>query len=160
MTDTPAPRPRSPLWMRLLLIASLALNLLVIAAVASAFFTRGDRGERLRGARDLAPPPFVLAIPREDRRDLLETMGREAAPFRLDRRETRTVLMQFLAGLRAETFDAAGARALLADERIRQQNRQSTGADLFVSYLDGLSPEDRRAYADRLEGILKRRARR
>ncbi len=156
---TPPEKARASLWMRLLLIASLAVNLLVAGVVIGAIASqRGDedRGDRLRGARDLAPPPFVLAIKRDDRRAVLRSLRDTVDADGRDRAAVRADLRVILGALRADSFEPEAVRALLAAERGRSQTRQETGEDIFVGYLEGLSAEERRAYADRLERILRR----
>ena len=159
--STPTPPPRTPLWLRITLLASLAVNLLIVGIVAGAVFSRGGPGEggpvdRVLAARDLAPPPFVLALEAEDRRALVGAMRDVAAPFKEDRRTLKRRLDGFLTTLRSEPFDASAVEAFMTDQRERSSARQAAGAQAFVTYLEGLSPEDRWAYADRLERVLRR----
>lgn len=161
MTDTPKTHSRkSPAWMRVVLVASLAINLLVIGAILGSLGFGGrhrDHVERIRGARELAPPPFVIALEQDDRRALIARHQSETRGFRRDRGETRAVLSEFLSALRAEEFDAESVRNMLGDELERQRSRQEIGSDLFLDHLARMSSEERRAYADRLERTLKRR---
>lgn len=158
------PRPTSPLWMRILLLASLAVNLLIVGLIVGAMlFGRGhgDGSERLRAARDLAPAPFVLAVEREDRRALVSELRERSAPYRRrDRAEVRAALEDLLHVLREEEFDAAAIQSLMEDERRRALGRQEAGQQVMLEYLSNLSDEERRAYADRLEEIVRRFGRR
>ncbi len=160
LEQTEASKPtRSPLWMRILLLASLAVNLLIVGVVVGTVTSSpGDpeRGERLRGARDLAPPPFVLAIEREDRRALLRSLREATDSEGRDRAQVRADLQSILEALRSDSFEPDAVRSLLGAERSRSRTRQEAGEDLLVDYLTALSPEERRAYADRLERILRR----
>lgn len=162
MSETVDRPAGAPVWMRILLVLSLVVNVLILGVVIGAFARWGDGEHRdhLRGARDLAPPPFVLAFEREERRALVRDLRGRTAGMERGREAVRTDLRAILAALRSDAFDADAVRALLAAERQRSQGRQAAGEDVFVDYLEGLSPDERRAYADRLERILRRMARR
>lgn len=153
---------RTALWMRITLLISLAVNLLILGAILGAVLGRdreGGPGDRLRAARDLAPPPFVLALEPSDRRDLVRSY-REIGPDQPSRDEIRTRLQAILTELRAEAFDADALADLLADQRNRNLARQTAGSEVFVSHLSEMSHEDRQAYADKLESVLRRGAKR
>lgn len=155
--STPSP-PRAPLWVRVTLGLSLAVNLLIVGVIVGAVLGRdrdGGPADRLRAARDLAPPPFVLALEPEGRRALIREF-RESAPKRQSRSEVRARLRGILAELRSESFDADAVAALLADQRDRGTVQQAAGAEVFVRHLSAMSDEERRAYADRLEAALRR----
>lgn len=159
MTETDTSRRRSPLWMRLLLFGSLAVNLLIAGLVLGAISLRGDDDRRhLRGARDLAPFPFIIAMEPEDRRALVERFREESRPHRADRSEMRERLQTFLAALRADEFDVAIVQGLLEGERQRGRARQEAGQGVLIDYFQSMTVDQRRAYADRLERILKRRS--
>ncbi|MDU8942126.1 periplasmic heavy metal sensor [Ovoidimarina sediminis] len=162
MTGPAARAGGVPLWMRVLLIVSLTINLLVLGVVIGVVASRGDgeRADRLRGARDLAPPPFVLALEPRDRRALVGALYDRASVYSRDYEAVRRDLRVILSALRAEQFDAAGVTALLGAERGRSQGRQAAGEAVFIEYLEGLTVAERRAYADRLERVLRKYSRR
>ena len=145
--------------MRVLLAGSLAVNLLVVGVVMGAVLTR-DRSDgpadRVRTARDLAPPAFVLALPQEERRALVGEFRETTGSFRAERKAVRESVRAFLAALRAESFDAEQALEMLEGQRDRAVARQTMGAELFIRHISGMSLQDRRAYADRLEEVLRR----
>jgi len=60
---TPPPAsPRTPLWMRVLLVGALGLNFLVVGMVAASILSGGGPGAPREAARDLAGSPFVRAL--------------------------------------------------------------------------------------------------
>ena len=149
----------SPLWMRILLVVSLGLNLLVIGAVAGAVITRdrpGGPADRVRTARDIAPPAFVMALEAEDRRALVTAFRGAAPDGRPNRKAMRQTLNALLQELRSEEFDPETVHSLLASQRNAALSRQTAGAEVFVAHIAGMSAEDRRAYADRLERLLRK----
>ena len=80
--------------MRVTLFASLAVNLLIVGVVLGAVVTRdrdGGPADKMRAARDLAPPPFVFALEPQDRRALMQDF-RDAAPDRPSRADVRARL--------------------------------------------------------------------
>lgn len=152
---------RSPLWMRVTLVVSLALNLLVIGIVAGAVATRDGRndGQRTLGAaRDLGPVPFIVALEPEDRRGLARSLRGEASSLRQNREELRTRFEALLSALRADPFDAVAVAGLLGEQRAVGARRQEIGERLLLDHLAAMSLDERRAYADRLDKSLRRGA--
>lgn len=169
MTDLPpippeAPKSaRSPLWMRITLAASLAVNLLVVGVIVGSLVTRDGRGDGMRspGAlRDLGPIPFVVALEPEDRRGLIRAMRGEAASLSQNREELRARFEAFLAALRADPFDASTVAGLLGEQRQIGAQRQAIGEKLLLERLSEMSTEERQAYADRLDKSLRRGSKR
>ena len=81
----------------------------------------------------------------------------ESRPHRPGRAETRQRLEAFLTAIRAADLDVAQITSLLEGERQRGKARQEAGQAVLIDYFQSLTVEERRVYADRLEGILKRR---
>lgn len=162
MTDDPVsgnvPERRAPRWMSLLLVLSLAVNLLIAGIVIGSVATRDrDRpGGRPDLAGDLGRTPFVAALDRGDRRALARALMREAGPLRESRSELKARFESLLAAIRAEPFDRASVERLIADQRHAAGRRQELGERLLLDYLEGLTPEARRAYADRLDRSIRR----
>ena len=162
MTDDPvsgnAPERRAPRWMTLLLVLSLAVNLLIAGMVIGSVATRDrDRhGGRSDLAGDLGRTPFVAALDRDDRRALARALMREAGPLRESRYELKSRVESLLSAIRAEPFDRAAVERLIADQRHAAGRRQELGERLLLDYLEGLSTEARRAYADRLDRSIRR----
>ncbi|MEM1065061.1 MAG: periplasmic heavy metal sensor [Pseudomonadota bacterium] len=166
MSDTqaapdPGTKPRCPLWMRLTLVASLAVNLLIAGIVGGAMLGKGDRGpgQEFRAARDLGPMPLVMALERDDRRVLGRSLRSEAQGMRLSREEMRARFEALLVALRAEPFAPDVVAGLLSEQRGLAAERQSLGQDKLLAHFASMSAGERRAYADRLEASLRRGSR-
>lgn len=164
MTDTPPPQaPKgTPLWIRIALVVSLAVNLLIAGIVIGASVTR-DRGANpvraeIAAARDLGPLPFVVALEREDRRALARALRGEAASLRQNREELRVRFESLLTALRAEPFDAETVRGLMREQREIAVRRQEIGERILLERLGEMTPAERNAYADRLDRSLRRGA--
>ncbi|MHA7877141.1 periplasmic heavy metal sensor [Roseivivax sp.] len=142
-TQGTPPAPRTPRWLKLVLFASLALNLAVLGLVAGTVINRGPPH------RAEAPPGVVYmrALPAEDRRAVFRSLRDARRGLAQPGREGARALEM----LRADPFDAAGFAAL-----IERQNRQGdalrdAGQAALIARLDEMGPEGRAAYADRLE---------
>lgn len=132
--------------LRLLLLGSLALNLLVIGlAVGAIWRFGGDHGHR---------PPLPMAatlyraLPDADR-DYL----RQHAHGRLDARQTRRAqdMAELAAALRASPFDAARFAALLEQHEMRRAEGHEVMRAALIDRIAAMDTGARAAYADRIE---------
>jgi len=129
---------------RIVLLASLAVNLLVVGLVAGALLDRDDRRPGFRGQ------PLVSALPDADRAALRDELGRP------DREDRRARFRALLDAIRAEPFDAAALRDLLATERARGQDRAARFETAIIARLSGMDAAARADYARRLEQMIRR----
>lgn len=156
-THSPEPRRGAPRWMKVVLVLSLALNLLVIGAIIGAVTSgagkwRGAHGPGAAGA-------LTKALSEEDRRAIKRQMVREFMPQREARQAHRATMATLLEQLRAPEFDAAAVSASMTQIGAHFQTRFDTGQMLLVERLSAMSAAERAAYADRLEAALTRRKR-
>ncbi|CUH82452.1 periplasmic heavy metal sensor [Tropicibacter naphthalenivorans] len=139
-------------WLRVVLFASLALNVLVIGLAVGAVL----HGPPDRGKRDRDPAlPFTRAFDDHQRGELRDRL-------RADFDATRGQGPGFMAGyqealsvLRADPFDADRLRDLLDDQGRVADARRKRGQDVLATYLGSLTPSERAAYADRLQAELE-----
>ena len=145
--------PASPRWMRLLLVASLALNLL-IAGTGVGMILRG--GPPPVAVRDLGFGPFAAALSPEDRAELRRAWLARTGTQDDGRRAVRADIRALLDTLRADPFDPGALRAIIARGTVRTTGRLQLGMSLIEGRVLALSPKDRLAFADRLERELRR----
>lgn len=139
-----------------LLFFSLALNLLVVGAVAGLVLTGGPKGDPGRGAVDFGTGPLVRAMADEDRAALRETL-RESRPFdRGDRIEMRQNTRALITLLREDTLDVSAVRDVIGRQQQRLRAGQDQLLDAWLGQIDAMTPEARAAYADRLAGQMRR----
>ena len=142
---TEAPTRRWPRWRSVLLVVSLALNLLVIGVVATA-------AVRYR----LAPPPsvaqatvysFARTLPDERRRTIWDATRAERQALRPYRIELRRARAEVRSALAAEPFDLARYRS--AHDRLLEAEVQARRAAhvLLEKVATRLTPDERRAFA-------------
>lgn len=156
-TSSPARRN----WLRWLLIASLALNLLIGGAVAARFFMP-ERMERMMGlnnATQLLPRRFLHDLPRERRRQLLDVLKAHGEAFRAARTEMRAATAQLAAALEADPYVAADAESAIMAFSSAGGGVIKTGEAAAREVLAMLTPEERKMLAKRLRERPGRRRR-
>ncbi|MDU8909970.1 periplasmic heavy metal sensor [Aestuariicoccus sp. MJ-SS9] len=157
MADATGPKRGMTGWIRAVLFASLALNLL-IAGIAAGMYWRGgpDRGPR---DRDFAAP-YARALGDEQRGTLRRALRREFLANRPERGALAQGYVAASAALRAEPFDRAALEAVLEGQARQAQTRQEIGRRVMIDFLSNMSAEDRAAFADRLDQEIDRLSRR
>lgn len=156
----PGPPARSPLWMRAVLVVSLALNLLVAGMIGGAVLSGGGPGAAREAARDLAGMPFVRALSPQDRRVFVRELRGQRDSLRESRAELLARFESLLATLRAEDLDVVALERILKAQREAAAAHQRLGERLVLAQFEEMTVDERRAYADRLEVDLRRPRRR
>ncbi|MGJ8615458.1 MAG: periplasmic heavy metal sensor [Sulfitobacter sp.] len=150
--------------LRWVLAASLGLNLLFVGVFVGAAYRQaggpGSHGDGAQMTRGYATP-YVQALPRETRRALHQTLRNgDQAGARLSRKARRALYAQMIATLRATPFDPTAATDVLSAQRDAVLGVQSLAQSMWLKEVTDMTPDERAAYADKLEKILKRGPRR
>ncbi|MEL7115321.1 MAG: periplasmic heavy metal sensor [Pseudomonadota bacterium] len=160
MVDTPTPDPmpkkRRVPWSKVLLVASLAVNLLVIGLIAGTILGKGPR-DRNPVLRDLGYGPLIAALPSETKREMTAALRSNDGPIRENRRALRRDFETFLDLLRAETVDEARLNEVISRKWSRISERREIGQELLVRQILAMTPGERVAYADKLDRRLRNR---
>lgn len=163
-TPTRVREPRQPRrWPKVLLAASLTLNVLVLSVIAGAY-VRDHRDHRVD--RRSPPPersvlregglmPFYDAMPRDARRKMAEAFRASERGFGPDRAALAADFRNFVGALRAEPFEAERLEKLLEAQQARAQARVSAGREILIAQIAGMSPEERAEFADVLEELFR-----
>lgn len=149
-------------WVKPVLAVSLALNLLVAGAVGGAVWRHGSEHDARGGAHSRAGEArserggsFIMlrALERDDRRAILRSLksGSGADTF-----SPRAHMQTMLEVLRAEPLEPAKMDALIATQQAAGLRRQEALALAWRDTVVGMTQAERVAYADRLEGLLRR----
>lgn len=149
----PAPG-RSPRWMRILLVISLALNLLIIGAVIGAAVTGGGKWQK--GPRDGATAAIAHALSDADKKALRRQMAAEFVSKRDMRRAIRTEVEALAELMRSPEFSKPALDAQLRKIQTQITGGVSSVQALISERLSEMNANERAAYADRLEEVLKR----
>jgi uncharacterized membrane protein len=142
-------------WERRILVVSLGLNVLVIAAISAAVLSGARDGGRHSSGREVASP-YIGAFERSDKRAMRDLMRMQLPDRRETRGAIRADMFEFVALLRAESFDAAAALELMERQFARTQSVQALGRELSVERISAMTRTERLAYADRFEALLER----
>ena len=154
-TQTPGEKPKSGRGLRIALALSVALNLAVLGVVAGAMLRDGP-GMRAAMVRDLGFGPYTEALAPEDRKALRRALFDRAPEIRDTRRLMREDTGALLDLLRADSFDAEAFKARMEAQHARMEKQLRLGQDLLQDFIAAMTPEARRAFADRLEAGLRR----
>jgi uncharacterized membrane protein len=142
-----AKKPAGNRTLKILLAASLALNVGIAGVVGGAMLRDGPPG----GGRDFGMGPLSDALSKDDRKALRKSFVDHHPDIRGDRREMRAEFDAVVVALRAEPFDPAALDQALAAVAGRNQALLDSGRLLVAERLKAMSPGDRAAFADRLE---------
>ncbi len=152
----PAPAPRPRRWLRWLLVASLALNLLLLGAAAGQMLRARFGAAHPVVLRDLSFGPYTEAMSPADRAALRRAFADRAPPLREVWRAQRDEQAAIIAALRAEPFDPAALAAILETQAGRSMARLRTGQTVLLERIAAMGAADRAAFADRLEAAFRR----
>ncbi|MGP6087552.1 periplasmic heavy metal sensor [Antarctobacter jejuensis] len=140
-------------WLRVLLFVSLAFNLLVVGLVIG-FVLNGP--PKPRGDRTDPVLPYTRAFDQDQQRELRQALRRS---FRSEGQGVRDGYLSdyetALELLRADPFDAERIAEVLKAQAARGVDVRQRGQKVLSGYLAAMSPEERRAYADRLEAEVE-----
>lgn len=154
--DDNQPKQGKP-WTRILLVVSLGINLLIAGAVVGAYVTGG--GERRAGndgPRDNWAGPYGRALSKEDRAEMRKSFEGRRSWFRDTRRQMRGFGTEMAAAVRAEPFDPSVVKDILDRQRAVQSSVHGEGQALLIERLTDMSPDQRAAFAEKLEKGLRR----
>jgi len=159
-------RPRGAgRWLKLALVASLALNLVVIGAMVSRWAgyhrDHGHRHWRHSDARHMPPGMrlYAQAMPEPARERLRAEVAARKETWTKRRAALRAHVDEMVRTLRAEPFDAARLAELMAAQHAAMAGMIGEGQQLMVGQIAAMNPGDRSLFADRLERMLAERRR-
>lgn len=143
----------SPRILRLALAASVAVNLAVAGVVAGAVLRDPPPPDPDRG------PAFGMydrAFTEADRKALRQGFRDHKPAFREGWRALQQDTADLVANLRADPYDPARTADIFARQAERGERMMQLGQGVVAEYLAAMSPEDRHAFAQRLEDRLHR----
>ena len=152
MSDATQPSRFSPRTLRWALVASLALNVLIIGTVAGTLcFSRFGHGPHGEGFKQSPLLRFARTLPRE-RSDMIRQKFADAQPnMEALRKGIRDARASVREALMAETFDQAKFNAALDGVVQAETNVARARTTLFGESVGQLTPEERRQLHEWLE---------
>ena len=154
MADDMTPKPKR--IFRIVLVASLALNLAFLGVIGGAF-ARSKAGGGAPSGIELGVGPLGRALSDDDRREVARNMRERTNLTRGDRGAPRRTIRDIQELLRQDSVDAAALEEILDRASRRSSELQAAAQDALVEHISGMSAQDRAAFADRLEQTSRRR---
>ena len=148
------PAPRKPRrWLRIALIASLALNVLFIGFAASSAYHFS--GKHWRGQAPVAQVmrqgrKFIHDMPRERRRELWAMIKQRRGEFAVNADELRTAVQALAEALKQEPFDTGRTEQALMQLQGQAQSMLDRGRGVTLEVISALSQSEREDFARRL----------
>lgn len=141
--------------MRILLFVSLAFNLVIVGLVVGMFAKGGPPPRDYHRSDPVLP--FTRAFDDDQRKELGRELRRS---FWQKEKKARggwvESYQEALEVLREDPFDRARFDTVIANQKALAESRRGNGQEILSDYLEKLSPEERAAYADRLEEEISR----
>ena len=154
MTETPSPSSGGR-WLRVVLVLSLALNLLVAGLVVGSAWKWRQSGGPARSV-EFSMGPIGRALAVEDRRAMSQALRDRPDLRPPNPREMRAVTEELIVTLRETPFRPERFAEQLQTIRNRSQAIQQAGQLALVEIVAGMSDAERAAFADRVEAQSRR----
>ncbi len=132
--------------MKSVIIASLALNLLVIGALATAWVRHGGKHFHHGGIERSLIHFAYRKLPREKRRALRQAWRKERDTLRPLFNDVRDARKKFGSVLQAEKYDRAAVETALATVWQKRSLVRQRGSQKFLDLLETLTDEEKRAF--------------
>lgn len=154
MTDT-TENTAKPMrrWVKFLLAASLAMNLLVIGAVGSAIFAF-KTGSGPFGAHKMGSSPFSFALSRQDRKRIGREIRQQMQSQHKDLPKPGQIYLELQRAMTAEVYDKDAVHALITAHQDTGMKQQAIAQRLFLERLDNMTVAQRQKFAKRLGHII------
>lgn len=144
-------------WWTALLIASLALNLFIGAAIATRYFTHGGP-QRFIGVSytQLIPRGFFAEMPSDRRKVLLDILKQYRKDFRADREGTESVAAKLADALVTEPYDVEKVKLVVSEFAGQSGKLAARGGDAALDIIALLSPGERKILAEAIRDRASR----
>ena len=142
-------KPRMGRGMRILLILSLAFNLLIVGLAVGAVLSGGPKGHR-----DARMPAHVRALDHEDRRAIGQDIRAAYRAGTFGKRAERQQSERLADLIAAQPFDRVAVGALSDEIEAGKRIRFEVARDIWLDRVEAMSPQARVAYAERLREVL------
>lgn len=144
---------------RIALGVSLALNLLVLGAVAGSVWRHNAHDARgpKSGTNSSFAIPYLRALPKPARQQMREIAMRGGSDQKGYHANRVKMQREVTAAIRAEPFDAQALKRVVSDQRDRALERDAQFQQAWLSVIEGMDTAARQAYADKLDAMMARR---
>jgi uncharacterized membrane protein len=138
-------------WLKLALIASVALNLVIVGAGVTRYFMPGPPDRMVMGSQmQLFPRKFFSELEKPRRVELLRVFRGYDPAFREGRAAARAQIRELAAVLDAEPYDPAKVKAAVEGFTERSASLAASGGEAALTLIGKLTPEERKLLARQL----------
>ncbi len=143
---------RSSRWIKIALVASLAVNLLFVGGGIARFAMHGGPPERFANSSQmqLIPRRFLGDVGGERRRELLAIFKTYGPSFKEGRKTVRAQVMALADALDAEPYDPARTKAAIAQFGSASATLMETGGNAAEEMIGKLTPDERKLLAQHI----------
>ncbi|KJZ19682.1 periplasmic heavy metal sensor [Loktanella sp. S4079] len=138
--------------MRIVLVASLALNL-AVAGLAIGAVTSGKLRDGPPRSFDLGLGPVARALSPEDRREVARALRRARPANDFD---IRVQFSRLIGAVRADPFSVDTLRSLMAEQSQMSEQLRFNAQEVLIDHLASMTVQERNEFADRLVDELSR----
>jgi len=148
-----APKTRRWSWLWIALIASLAINLAIVAAIVSHQAVGPHRHRSITGPgfTQILPRAFFRELDRDRRDELVGELREHRKGFRELRKNLRQKARDVASALRAEPYDEATVTKALEVYQAEAQTMVGRGRNIAENFFKRLTPDERKLIADQIE---------
>ena len=144
-------------WRSWLLIGSLALNLIIIGAIAGSALRGPDRAPRGKMTQPDLLRDLVQAVPKDQRGELRKDLNAKRDELRGMRTEMQSRRQDLVRVLVSPEFDISQIVAIFDDHRVILSRIASGGHEIIIRRIEAMSPEEREEFAQNIERYQDRR---
>ncbi len=149
MTDKTKPAKKP--WMKILLIASLGLNLAIAGMVVGAMIRHHGRGHEAGFSGNFAMRGFMHALPDDKRMDVRRFFQQNRGSMRANRESINEAMLEIHKVILAKPFDQAALNAAFDAQRARVSEVTKDAQTAFVAIVAGMSDKERQSFVKTLE---------
>lgn len=146
------PRPGGARWLKYALIASLALNLLIVGAVAGTMigFGKHHHGPRVGHPRgeDFGLMGLTRTLPEERRKEVRKQLREDRGKLRPLFEDIRAARREAADKLAADPFDRTALEGALATVSDRERTLRQEAVGIFLGHVERLTADERRTLAE------------
>jgi uncharacterized membrane protein len=135
-------------WLKIILVASLALNLLLVGGAAARFFIHGPPGHTAGfGDPQMIPRRFLSDLDSARRAELLSVFKDFRREFRDGRKRGREQMGKLASALEADPFDESAVKNAVGSFTDGGAALMRHGADAALVFIGKLTPDERKLLA-------------
>lgn len=150
-------RRKAPRWMKIVLVLSLMLNVVGIGAVGARAWMVHKHGHGAYAMHALGVYSFLRKLPRERRKELREKFKTMRGELRRHGRSLAEPLKSLAGALSASEFDKSQLESAITALRTTHDMRAVAQEKFLLSFVDSLSPEERRVLGRKILKRIERR---